>query len=130
MNIDSLPTDNLYKFIALSGLAMILFSVAYLKPIIMNLEIEETKLAAEVRYLKELKTEGVDINKFLTHEKILEWKIKAEVLLKNIEQLEEISTYSKVLSWLGGFFMSIGFYLWYYRVQKPIDVSLIDKINK
>jgi hypothetical protein len=37
MNLPSLPTDNLYKFLALSGLAIVLFSLVF--PIIRISEI-------------------------------------------------------------------------------------------
>lgn len=130
MNINSLPTDNLYKFVALSGIALILFSVAYIKPMLMELDVEQTQLIAEIEYYSQLKDEGKNLEKILSHEKLLEWHIKTKVLEKKIEQVNELTIHARVSIWLGCFLMYIGFQLWYYRVQKPIDAAVKNKAKE
>ncbi|VAW66059.1 hypothetical protein MNBD_GAMMA11-2021 [hydrothermal vent metagenome] len=88
--IKYLPTDNLYKFIALSGVV--------------------TSLASAYLYVS----------------KVYEYK---EKILEHKEELSFIAPITQIGFALGFFIACFGFYLWYTRIQRPIDKEISAKAN-
>ena len=149
MNYPSLPTDNLYKFIALAGLALILFSATY--PIGRVIEFElgvvETKSQQE-----KLDIEKSEIDRLLVNlekakdpqpqelaalrERHTQREIKTIELKKSIEiaqiQLDWAKYYLGAARFglvIGLFLAFVGFRLWYLRVQRPNDIILCKKLD-
>ena len=81
----NLPTDNIYKFIGLSGLALALASL------------------------------------YLFVSKVYEYR---DNLVAHKEELEFISPLTQTGFAIGLLVTVIGFYFWYYRLQKPLDMDL------
>jgi hypothetical protein len=150
MNLPSLPTDNLYKFLALSGLVIVLFSFIFpmkrigeieLKSLEIKTQVEVLKI--EIDYLKEdTKTWAEKAN--LNHEETVllrkrtkDAAIKVAELGGRTEQIEALRgelrfywRFIKVTVWLGAVISLVGFYLWYFLVQKPNDLLLRKQIKK
>ncbi len=157
MQIPSLPTDNLYKFLAFSGLLLILISTLgapYSKLILMeSLMKASTDLEiykAEVDFLSE-KTkilEDKKKNKTLSNSKLISatedlrdntHKIKiSQIRATNafslekakLESLEILEEYQLVGLVFGYLLASFGFVLWYAKVQKISDIRLLNEIGK
>lgn len=143
MDYPSIPTDNLYKFIALGGLALMIFSVTYpankalelhLDTIAVNaqvkkLTIEVENLEREITRVETTKViERTDAEIKLLREKVTEQKFKSVDIRvsfeKAIVQMYWLRAYSIAAGLglvLGIIFSNIGFILWYRRVQKPND---------
>jgi len=144
MNIPSIPTDNLYKFLALSGLLIFAISLLYPqhKKIELSLKrndisVDEKKLQhkinALVKHLEKLnknkiRLQDVEIEKLDGQVELLsdrqdeiEGKKAAQKILE-----EELSYYSyfKFYGICIGLFVSIvGFGCWYVFVQRPNDIK-------
>jgi hypothetical protein len=180
MEIPSFQTDNLYKFMALSGLFIFIFSLVYpwsrlcenklkmaeiqTKIRIINIENEalEDKFkrikkdeeslhkdvnSAENRIMKDkLSKKEVEILRknadkvaekaFLIQHDINKFYIKNEQIRGEIEQLNILSKEQHVAwiflfvgGFLGALIANIGFYRWYFLVQKPNDLILKNKFE-
>ena len=140
--IPSLPTDNLYKFIALTGLFVGVSSVFF-----MEIQVERNRktvatLTAQVDYKKyvvdklESKTGNSLSNdqklgllaKLITEEKkiiekLAESKTDLDITKKRLRPI-------RLISLLGFIASIIGFCLWYRRVQKPLDEILQLNLEK
>jgi len=142
MELPMLPTDNLYKFLALSGLVMLVLSFTFPRNMVDELELKAVEsetninlLAFEVSVLKDdvdaaekkpkLAEDG--IQKLSERQRQLEVKTlqvggeraKLNVLVKQLRFAMSLSIIGSVL----GFVLAdIGFWLWYMRVQKPADL--------
>jgi len=144
MNLPTLPTDNLYKFLALSGLAIAIFVLVF--PMIriseIRLKLVEVKtqskvLAVEIEELKEdtdrwaKKTSLSPEGTASLRKRLIELRIKGVEIRGRFEQIKSLNRdldYSMILIWVGlplGMLISfLGFLLWYFRVQKPNDLLL------
>ncbi|UTW13083.1 hypothetical protein [Marinobacterium rhizophilum] len=122
MNIDNLPVDNLYKFIALSGLVLTLFSFFYVEPLLREQSVEIAKLNAEVGFYKSKNPE--EIKSTYTIEKQVEIEIRIAELKERNLQIKELNSDAKTFLYFGGFLMLLGFNLWYLLVQRPKDKIL------
>ena len=141
MNFIPLPTDNLYKFTALSGLAILLFSLAYPIRLVVDLELKAAQTSGHIeatthelkkvdRLLAELESSKVPTREELNvlHEKrdvaqmshYQDLSAKNELLVLRAE-LNAIRSVARIGVWLGSLMSVIGFYLWYFRVQRPAD---------
>ena len=147
MNLPIPPTDNLYKFAALSG--TILFILGLYTPLYLdeqfndksvNLELKNAKLTADIDYCnRQLKLSAADssnseklkaglreTSELLRQEdqQIQEQKI----LIKNIERLGKQIIIADLISifiiLLGLAVVIIGYRLWYIRIQRPMDKSM------
>jgi hypothetical protein len=142
MELPMLPTDNLYKFLALSGLVMLVLSFTFPRNMVDELELKAVEsetninlLAFDVSVLKDdvdaaekkpkLAEDG--IQKLSERQRQLEVKTlqvggeraKLNVLVKQLRFAMSLSIIGSVL----GFVLAdIGFWLWYMRVQKPADL--------
>ena len=149
MNLPNIPTDNLYKFIALSGLVLTLFSLIF--PWTRMGEIRP-KLVEINTQLEILKIESDEIEKELSRlEKMVNptpeeltaiIKERKEHRIKNAELkgrfnqvdalVEELFYQWRFLKFgvFVGFIISfIGFWFWYHFVQKPNDMLLKKQIE-
>ncbi|MCB9185813.1 MAG: hypothetical protein H6601_03620 [Flavobacteriales bacterium] len=199
MNIPNLPTDSLYKFMALSGLVLLLFSNVYPRYLIDQIEEERNSIISEIgkhsieinhlsedrdQLEKEVHKLEIEVKKYVFNgdvdsivdveqlrerlwksdyreylefifahkEKIIptveaqkqvEAKLTRIVELTRTQQLKNYDLERKheilkqktskisqsiwlwaIGSGLGGGLMYWGFWLWYVRVQKPIDQQL------
>jgi hypothetical protein len=147
MNIPNLPTDSLYKFIALSGLFILLLSVIYplyreneLGQRLLTFEGEVEILNVDISFQLELakntkshsfSLDDPDIPQIL---RFKEATAKLETQRKQITFLSsEIDRYKR-FRWIGiclGMVMILsGFTLWYYRVQRFQDLLLYREAKK
>lgn len=143
MNISSLPTDNLYKFMSIFGLVVLIFSASFPINLIHNLELEMVKVETENKLidheasLLEKKITKAEKKETLSTSEVQQLKddannikIKHIISSGEIEKLRVLSS-QLVFSWglakIGascGLTLSIlGFLLWYFLVQKPMDLK-------
>jgi hypothetical protein len=130
----SLPTDNLYKFLALAGVALIIFSF-YLSQSRMDLlverleEFKQGKLITDIsrkRYqLRQhpdqnaaalLKEEIADLRTALFEENLRTWRLQ-EATLNLFDNLQ-------IVLYIGALLTAFGFTFWYTRVQKHLDLAI------
>ena len=174
MNIPSIPTDNLYKFIALSGTILVLLT-GYIAETRVS-EVEDAILEAnETLRIIKTKSDALKLNaenikttiknsisnqngkyqkdstklqiEYTSNEiKELLQKIQETDLViqiehsksisktKKVEQLHERSKMIVIRSFIAmfiGIFMAcFGFFFWYIRVQKPLDLILQNELYK
>ena len=143
----NLPTDNLYKFLAISGLVIAMFSVYYLfqKSHELQFLIVEQKAELELqkyqmgRYDEKFKLQEEQLSTEETSEKkrsvldnidkdLIEYakvQTNSELNLAKIKILHHEYIYYKVTGIIGfifGLFLIVfGFVLWYKKIQKPLD---------
>jgi hypothetical protein len=116
MNLPSLPTDNLYKFMALSGIILIISSFYIVwdhaersQELVRELK---TGLAVENTYSD---NQGSDLSNL---------KLKLEELEHILNQKPTYMTFLLIGQIIGLALSIIGFGLWYLRVQKYQDIIL------
>ncbi|MFH1315373.1 MAG: hypothetical protein ABIH67_03175 [Candidatus Uhrbacteria bacterium] len=144
MNIPNLPTDNLYKFIALVGVVVLLAASYFpiikareLRLAMIEIEGKIKSLEIEVQYLQDINKKlepnesTGDRNKEELLDKAYKLKMKNEELRTNSKKVEvigidyecirKIQTYGMIF----GFILSaFGFFLWYFKIQKYQDKQL------
>jgi hypothetical protein len=151
------PTDSLYKFIAITGLALILWGTTFSWQKSFDFKIKLAELKSEIAY-RSAKAESYERQYDILKEKIKnfsqlnngeedvdELRIqKRELYIKYIEYQQPIDKEVEVLSvingaqmtfqvigWvsvaLGIFLSIIGFYLWYSKIQCHIDKKCLDE---
>ena len=150
MNLPSLPTDNLYKFLALSGLFIVLFSFIFpmkrigeLKLKTLEIETQSEVLNIEIDFLKHDTITWAEKDKLDPEETVLirkrtrETKIKLAELVGRRAQIEVLKKellfywrFIQVTFWFGLVISLAGFTLWYFLVQKPNDLLLRKQIKK
>ena len=120
MNLPSLPTDNLYKFMALSGLIVIIFSY-----LVVYREADRSQ-----KILREMQAQAIKLNKSLDAKGLADAPTYSDII-SDFEKLKlneaELAYILKNKHWTLGFFIIsqvIGFYLtitgfrlWYLRIQ-------------
>ena len=153
MNVPSLPTDNLYKFLAIFGIVICIFSI-YIYQNKYNLYTEEffevrkefakygPMLDRVTLLLERIETDPSDKslpeNKKLfaatldaidklnqeikTGHEIAEYSKEKEE--RAWEEIRILWKYSKIFFFIGVLMSIVGFYLWYVKVQKPLDKLL------
>ena len=129
-----LPTDNLYKFCALSGLVMVILSVYTpmknlyeigLQEIeidyrlkLISLKSDDTQIRAEEGLIDETEARLQASERLQELAEIYYLNHKAEALLTQTGYLINVFFYGIGM----GFILStFGFYCWYFRIQKPAD---------
>lgn len=154
MDLPNPPTDNLYKFFAISGLIIIIFCLVvpvwYLKEAqsrIMELQTEIDILKIELRYL-EIEVKAETGNKTLenltlaelkpeTREKYKQWDIKDATIRGKIENekwlvhfIEGLLLFTVVGVGIGIYIMRHRFLFWYDRLQIFQDVIIENEALK
>ncbi len=141
MDIPSLPSDNLYKFVAFAGLLITLVSLTYplnkaeeFKLAVIDAQAEKAKIEIELAAIEQLVGE-LEKAKQPTpqevsglRERILQSqtkKIELDRLVKITQtKLDLSSKYftAAIIGFIAGPWISFwGFRRWYVRVQKPLD---------
>lgn len=143
MDIPAIPTDNIYKFFAIGGLGVMIFSLTYLPGKVLDLNLALVDTEAQV---SKHKLEYDRINDVL---EIIEAKsvttrtpeevaaLKSSVMAYGITKIDIQTSVKRLelqLRWMwgyllaatigalsGGYAMVRGFRLWYDRVQLPQD---------
>jgi hypothetical protein len=144
MDFSKLPTDNLYKFMALFGVAFVLFSFyfvhtqiykfvdkvleASLEKEILTVEIKQAEeLADDLRKLqnptKEESKELKEIVHDIERRKVL-LQEKERMLAVWNKKIKSTFLYGDVLVVFGFIFIFLGFPLWYFRVQRYQDMAI------
>ncbi|HDY8053425.1 hypothetical protein [Vibrio vulnificus] len=127
IDVPSLPTDSLYKFLALSGVFIMAFSLytyarfyTLTKSKAFELEAGVEELDAEVSFFeRQVHPEQSDLLKTrIKHQ-------RSKVLLKELiwyrKQLIVIGLLTSIFASLGGFMAFQGFNLWYWKIQVHQD---------
>ena len=150
MNLPALPSDNLYKFMAFAGLVTVLFGVGFpatkLGPLearhielladdkILKVEIQQLsrKIAVAEKKKKPTPGEVAFLRKSMNEIEIKHILLtaKGEQLIALISELRFFWNFLRVGMFVGSFFMVLGFWLWYYRVQKPQDLLLRKQLKE
>jgi hypothetical protein len=142
MTLPLFPTDNLYKFLALSGLALLVFSVVYPTTRMTELRIRQAETRSQLK-IRTLEIEAIEkeLNQeiqvqppsteqlAILSDRGLQSGIKNAQLSSYIEQtnvlVEELSFFMLLLN-IGMFFgftmAVVGFWLWYHKVQRLLDL--------
>jgi hypothetical protein len=135
MNVPNLPTDNLYKFIAISGVTLCISCLALNTFAYQNFSERRVELLGQLQSIKSdqdeinVSVETLDISK----KQIDAVKTKLESAGNEVRALRE--PFDKSTRWYNagaiiGFLGAIfGFVLWYFRVQKYEDILLINKVK-
>ena len=147
MDPTKLPTDNLYKFMSISGLVLLVLSAAYPWRFIQDVAVdvyEERKQLAEVSSDLNSLSAKRELGKLLEEEpkdalaearklndSLAEIRKKTEVMSANAERVSYLVTLSIVffiIGTIGGVagivICCIGFKLWYERSQKYLDAMV------
>ncbi len=134
MNVPLPPTDNLYKFLAIFGLVIVVMSFIFPHLLIFDLETQIIKLNGEAAVLEydiqsyernsKLKISATD-EKQLRH-RVAEVTGKKEIISGLAKQIKDLLGMLWIWIGLGIFLMIIGFQLWYFKVQKYQDRILKD----
>ena len=151
MNIGLIPSDNMYKFMALSGIAIILFSITIPNDWLQDAE----KRASENSLAIDLLRADIDLYEAKRNKAISAGKISADDnALYAIERMEKFKpklieiaqrqhdlgrdlkrqTYALFVS-VAGMLIGLalcysGFRLWYLRIQRPQDLELAEKSKR
>ena len=147
MYIPAIPTDNLYKFVALAGVALVLISLIYPEQALRDLGAKkidsETQLRVLLAQADRLESEldlletSKDVeDKRLDRIKEQNDEIRINALKASGENQkialyathhESVATYAKYLLILGSAMSFLGFFLWYRRVQRPADLAVAEQ---
>ena len=141
MEISQLPTDNLYKFMAIAGVVLLLFGLSY--PLRLATELQRQIVEVQVQVdIAELRTEQIqsrveELKKAddLTREQVQAVEADLYDLQEQAAKDRGAAAKSRLLLYhfllfaiiglacivSGSILARIGFKLWYERVQKPSD---------
>jgi|TARA_R110002110_G_scaffold401127_2_gene617868 uncharacterized membrane protein YraQ (UPF0718 family) len=138
MNIPNLPTDNIYKFFALTGLFIVIFSIITseikLTDNQTDLDIygaQATELEYEVQRLNSRLEKDPHNQVYNSKELVDELKFK-NFKLSNTNELigKKLDRFKRTFHWLlfgviiGSIISFLGFIYWYNRVQRFLDYKL------
>ncbi len=137
----NLPTDNLYKFMAIAGVSIAFFSIYLMftrteqgtvrvdqlarESTLLSEEENQVELAWEklkdkkgprARSLEDARNE-IKKRKARMHE---DTQAALRFAALNLWLVKEL----RVVSWVGFFLAIVGFCLWYFRVQKYLDIAI------
>jgi hypothetical protein len=145
------PTDNLYKFMSLAGVVMLVGSIAYAAQRVTDLQRQVGAFNTELKVLKaDIELAEYTATRFPPVSTAPAttmattrpaWASDREILLKNARmhgQKDEIETLGNPIGWLlviciivaaGGSLMGIfGFVCWHRRLQAPQDALLAEQL--
>lgn len=124
-----LPTDNLYKFLAIFGLLVALVPPIWLQWHVNQLLDETYKIRENIIDIQAVVNENT-----IADENMRQSKIALEKILLKRDQNNDKLLQAKLMwdlllfsSALGSVASSIGFALWYKKTQKILDQNLIGK---
>ncbi len=130
------PTDNLYKFIALSGLSISLLSFWFIGKERAATIIAVSKIEAQQEILGDKIVRILEVDDIQTSEEIQNINDQKDKLFMEVESakikfklLKEATYFYFLTGILGLFWMLLGFYLWYVRVQVFEDQILKNRAS-
>lgn len=126
MQIPSLPTDNLYKFMAIGGI--VLFLAGHFASWSGGTRIQE--LHAQVEQAKAIsriyaKTDSQKAELALAEVAGAEYEIRFIE-----DQRWGVRAFLNFTFWVGSLLSLAGFILWYIRVQRQLDILLLEEIRR
>lgn len=144
MNLQSVPTDNLYKFMAVSGLVLLIFSsyfpitqIRQLEGRSDELELELTALEVEMKQLqvaasraetmKRPSREEVRLLRQTANElerRLALFKVKKAILDRLVRQSKQLLAWMLIGTVGGAMLSTVGFTLWYLRLQRFQDDAI------
>lgn len=132
MNIWKLPTDNLYKFIALFGIFIVSFST-----IIIEWRIyKQWEIDSEIRVGKEILYQMIESNIYsVTEDKkelykdMYNLRLKSELADNYLTWTKEILKYYFLYNTIWWIMIIWGFTFWYLKLQRYQDKILYNKIK-
>jgi hypothetical protein len=147
LDLPSLPTDSLYKFVALTGLALALFAITYPQAKLVENQVaiaeanaQSAKLTLQIQEEGEVlaKLEGQENpspERLVSLVQLHKAALIAQVDMKRTIDLIHIRNtwirfyvFYSIAGFLIGTVLSVaGFYFWYKRVQEPVDRALSRK---
>jgi len=134
--VKQFPTDNLYKFIALSGLSISLLSFWFIGKERAATIIAVSKIEAQQEILGEKIVRILEVDDIQTSEEIQNINDQKDKLFMEVESakikfklLKEATYFYFLTGILGLFWMLLGFYLWYVRVQVFEDQILKNRAS-
>lgn len=143
MDLPQLPTDNLYKFMALAGVALLLFGLTYPLHLASKISLELADASAQVE-IAQLRTDRLSerfealranpnaaaVESMVLETQLHELREQAAVLNGKASRFRVLLaqfiffTVVCLVSAVGGYILAReGFKLWYIRVQKPADLK-------
>ncbi|OGU81659.1 MAG: hypothetical protein A2W11_00445 [Ignavibacteria bacterium RBG_16_35_7] len=158
MDISKFPTDNLYKFIAIFGL--VIFIVSYFYPTILynkvlyqsaeinaDLETLEQKITSQenlIKFLQKLSDKATNKNKDTIIKSLFEEKVKLTTFNNELQETkkkhyiltsktDEWEHWADLALWsqvIGGLMMILGFYFWYFKLQRYQDIIIKNEAMK
>ncbi len=134
ITVPTLPTDNLYKFLALAGLVIVVLSDvlqnARMSAINEKLDALRVEAAGTDAESKSIDADLARGSALTSHERELLWQRRREHTLhlaesgarlaivdRLITEQHDIQVWSDVASAIGAVLMILGFGLWYHKVQ-------------
>ncbi|MDC5842550.1 hypothetical protein OPW33_24925 [Vibrio europaeus] len=111
----SLPTDNLYKFMSLFGLVMIICSSVFKYVAIKDIQVSVSELMIEQSSLSVMSADSAE----LEHAKAKLLAVKERLLMN-----EKFDLRASVFIVLGIILSIAGFALWYFKTQRLLDQLL------
>lgn len=123
----SLPTDNLYKFIALFGLVIIIASgfYKYLAITAAQTSVSELRISQA-----KLPIENMNVDA-MSQAKLSEWRSELSISKAKITNAKEEVAFYKLYDYRANIFMllgflisSAGFVLWYFKLQRYQDAGI------
>lgn len=151
MIIPNLPTDNLYKFIALSGMSLILISIYLYLSTFENIKNELSSIGYEMALLTlDIENKEYDLKENAentitpeAHKELLnenremrrkngQHAIQVQRNCNRLQELQSLKGNVKLLLLFGLVMSLTGFQQWYVKIQKPMDekISLELKLMK
>lgn len=131
MKIPSLPTDNLYKFLALFGLVLFITGLYFFNDLEKSTfrNIDELKIREALNeYAGELKLDSVA--QFEIRQDSIRIKHDINVLSKDLESFKKNMIGYFVILIFGGLLSVFGFGRWYYKLQKFQDRIIENEATK
>ncbi|MGO8989285.1 MAG: hypothetical protein ACLQGU_14740 [bacterium] len=116
MNLPGLPTDNLYKFMALSGIILIISSFY----IVWKHSDRSQQLLRELNASLAVENTNSDNRR----SDLSDLKLKSEELKFILKEKPWYMTFLLISQFMGLVLSIVGFRLWYLRVQKYQDIIL------
>ena len=118
------PTDNLYKFLAIAGLALLLAGILVPEIAARNLERDLGYVEGVLRYIERAREEDRVIEK---ESLLLDLRKQQELIRAQIPSFRRSTVWGSILVNTGSSLMILGFSLWYFRVQRYIDKILFSE---
>ena len=125
--LPSIPTDNLYKFVAIAGLVMILAGLIIPQLTIRKVDELVSTTEGILKYLENAKEAGRDLPHEKREDMISLIRQNIELGRSGIRQWKFESMLASAIIVTGVIFAFLGFLLWYFRVQRHMDKILVIK---